>query len=151
MFRPVDFMINAKVTNKLTKISVEPSLSNSYGCQEVTPHLFINLEDIWHENCIKKKVSAGEGSGVQSGKMQFLFFVLSYKPAPLNHFCVCDRKVMASSKGKYLSLCSVENFPIAISSRRTKCLLSRAMLSGLSVQLAVNATAVTAASGTATI
>lgn len=71
MFRPVDFMINARVTNKLTKISFVPSLCNSYDYHEITPHL---LEYIWHENCKKKKVSVGEGSGVQSGKIKFPFF-----------------------------------------------------------------------------
>lgn len=60
-------MINTKVTNKLTKISFVPSLSNSYDCHEITP--FHELRVLWHENCKKKNVSFGEGAGVQSGKI----------------------------------------------------------------------------------
>lgn len=58
MFRPVDFMIHAKVTTKLTKISFMPSLSNSYDCHENNASSFHELrllEYIWHENCKKEK------------------------------------------------------------------------------------------------
>lgn len=107
------------------------------------------LEYIWHENCEKKKVSVGEGSGVQSGKIKFPFFVLSYKLDSLKHFCICGRKVMASSKGKSFSPYWGE-FSNHHFFRENKMSFIQ-MLSGLSVQLAVNAPTVAPASGTATI
>lgn len=76
MFRPVDFMMNAKVTNKQTKISFVPSLSSSYDCHEIMPYFFMNLEfySIYGMKIVqRKKLVLGKDQVFNLGKYSSYF------------------------------------------------------------------------------